>query len=464
MLKPVLKDRVAYFVLDEEHYDPARAKKDAIDLKKLATTLKGLDIKAILLSLKNVPDLDNESLIYFFKILHEFEKSLDVIAGICDYKARVYSQSLNSAKKYHISLFKTADIARFVLKVNALPADKQLCFLMENELDFELFKDEMESRGVLFQGFSSGDEFNTYASKNECFKVSKTYVDYLHNKTVMRLEGGVVYFDLQDRLGKKIETLFPLHAFFKKAKEGFRLFVLEGSQVEFIDPKAIDFFISLSINSMRYEAKIVFLKFPPNLLSRPVQQTLDKAHIKSFDTKLKMQADPEIAQLLKTPIKTKGGGLSKALVSNLPLFIDATVDTFSSFVGSSASKKSHNISEYSDSFIKGEYAGSAIEFSGMINGSLILVFSYDLIDEVSSVLLGEACGSDEERVDVLGEFLNIISGQSKTMLSKKDINVSISLPKTFVSKDEFLKYIGGKKGILMDFEFDGKPLQLFLSP
>eukprot|EP01022_Parablepharisma_sp_SALTPOND_P024208 TRINITY_DN53277_c0_g3_i1.p1 TRINITY_DN53277_c0_g3~~TRINITY_DN53277_c0_g3_i1.p1 ORF type:complete len:789 (+),score=28.01 TRINITY_DN53277_c0_g3_i1:656-3022(+) len=464
MLKPVLKDRVAYFVLDEEHYDSARAKKDALDLKKLATTLKGLDIKAILLSLKNVPDLDNESLIHFFRILHEFEKSLDVIAGVCDYKARVYTQSLESAKKYHISLFQNSEVARFILKVKKLPEDKQLCFLMENELDFELFKDEMESRGVLFQGFSSSNEFSTYVSKNECFKVSKTYVDYLHNKTVMRLEGGVVYFDLQDRLGKKIETLFPLHAFFKKAKEGFRLFVLEGSQVEFIDPKAIDFFITLSINSIKYGAKIVFFKFPANLLNRSVEQTLQKAHIKCFDTKLKMQADAEIAQLLKAPVKTKGGGLSKALVSNLPLFIDATVETFSSFVGSSATKKSHSISEYSDSFLKGEYAGSAIEFSGMINGSLILVFSYDLINEVSQVLLGEACGSDEERVDVLSEFLNIISGQSKTMLSKKDINVSISLPKTFVSRDEFLKYVGSKKGILMNFEFDAKPLQLFLAP
>ncbi|MFW6308127.1 MAG: hypothetical protein ACOC08_05740, partial [Campylobacterales bacterium] len=194
MLKPVLKDRVAYFVLDEEHYDKQRAKKDALDLKKLATTLKGLDIKAILLSLKNVPDLDNDSLIPFFTVLHEFEKSLDVIAGICDYKARVYSQSLNSAKKYHVSLFKNSDIARFILKITTIPSDKTVCFLMENELDFELFKDEIESRGVVFQGFSNSGDFDTYASKNECFKVSKTYVDFLHNKTVMRLEGGVVYF------------------------------------------------------------------------------------------------------------------------------------------------------------------------------------------------------------------------------------------------------------------------------
>ncbi|MFP4332505.1 MAG: chemotaxis protein CheX [Campylobacterales bacterium] len=464
MLKPVLKDRVAYFVLDEEHYDKQRAKKDALDLKKLATTLKGLDIKAILLSLKNVPDLDNDSLIPFFTVLHEFEKSLDVIAGICDYKARVYSQSLNSAKKYHVSLFKNSDIARFILKITTIPADKTVCFLMENELDFELFKDEIESRGVVFQGFSNSGDFDTYASKNECFKVSKTYVDFLHNKTVMRLEGGVVYFDLQDRLGKKIETLFPLHAFYKKAKEGFRLFVLEGSQVEFIDPKAIDFFISLSINSMKYGAKIVFLKFPPNLINRSVQQTLQKAHIKYFDTKQKMQSDPEIAQLLNNPVKTKGGGLSKALVSNLPLFIDATVDTFSSFVGSSATKKSHTISEYSDDFLDDNYAGSSIEYSGMINATLVLVFSYSLIDEVSEVLLGEACANDEERVDVLSEFLNIISGQSKTMLSKKDINVSISLPKTFVSKNDFIKYISGKKGILINFEFDAKPLQLFLAP
>ena len=70
----------------------------------------------------------------------------------------------------------------------------------------------------------------------------------------------------------------------------------------------------------------------------------------------------------------------------------------------------------------------------------------------------------DESLDVLKEFLNIISGQAKTLLSQGDIAVSISLPKTFASENDLKSYVKNKKGVLVNLKYDDSCLQLFLIP
>lgn len=96
--------------------------------------------------------------------------------------------------------------------------------------------------------------FNDMKNDKSSFYIYDCYFDFLHNRVVVRIEGGMVFFELQERLGKNIASIFPYALFVKRLKDGFRLFVMDATEVKMIDPKAMEYFISLSIISQKFGA------------------------------------------------------------------------------------------------------------------------------------------------------------------------------------------------------------------
>lgn len=467
MIKPELQGKIAYFKPDKTHYVEENAKKDAISMRSFFANFKAMDVRAVLFSLKNVPDIENSSLIFFLKLLSEIEKSLDIVVGISDYHPKLFSRVLPYAKKLSVSMFVTSEVANYMLGEKNLAPDTKVCVLPESELEYELIRIEVESKGDRFVGYENEDQFfSDLKSAKNSFFIHKCYFDFLHNKTVARMEGGMVFFELQERLGKKIATIFPYALFVKRLKEGFKVFVMDAAEVKSIDPKAIEYFISLSMNSQKFSAQILFIHLNKGMLQRAIVESMKKAHIMFFDTLKELQSSQEVKVLLESRRKSGNNGeLNRALISKLPLFIDATVMTFSSLLGNEPIKISHKISEYEDSFItRCKYLGSSMEFRGEIEGSLMLMFDNALTNKISDALLGVEPENLDESLDVLKEFLNIISGQAKTLLSQGDIAVSISLPKTFASENDLKSYVKNKKGVLVNLKYDDSCLQLFLIP
>lgn len=332
MMKPELRGRIALFRLDSMHCDDETSKKDAFTMRSLGTNIKGLNVKAIIVSLKDIPDIENSSLLHFFKVLNDFEKSLDVVTGICAYDNKVFTRSKESAKKYHISMFKTFEIAAYILKEKSLSAQVPVCVYADDELEFELIRMEVESRGNRFVGYGNEEKFLIDKRQNKnAFFIYKSYFDFLHNKTVSRLEDGAVFFELQERLGKKIETLFPYGLFGKRLKEGFKLYVMDARNVEFFDAKAVDYFISLSLMSSRFDALMVFLGLKQEIVTRVVIESMKKARILFFNTKKELYENDVVRSTLKKR-HVERGELNKKLIGNLPVFINAAIDTFCSSI------------------------------------------------------------------------------------------------------------------------------------
>jgi len=466
MLKPELKGKIAYFRPDSTHYIEDNAKKDALGMRQFIANLKASEVKAVIFSFKAASDIENSSLIHFLKLLSDIERSLDIVVGISDYHPKLYPRVFEKAKKLSISMFITSDVAEYILGERNLPAGAKVSVLVEDELEGELLKIEIESKGQKFLPYSDDTLFykEKESDKSSLF-IYKSYFDFLHNKTVARIEGGVVYFELQERLGKKISTVFPQALYAKRLKEGFKLFVMDASEVKSVDPKATDYFISLSFASRKFGAQIVFIHLANNLIQKIVQESMKKSHILFFESSKEMFVNPEIKSLLSKKADTKSGELNKALIGKLPILIEATVGTFRSFLGGEPVKVSHKISAYEDTFMgKDPYLTSSMEFKGEIEGSLMVMLGKVLIDKISEAILGEVPGSVDESLDVVKEFVNIISGQSKTLLSQNDVAVSIAIPKAFAKKNEAMAYIKDKKGVLVNMRYENYPLQIFLIP
>lgn len=161
---------------------------------------------------------------------------------------------------------------------------------------------------------------------------------------------------------------------------------------------------------------------------------------------------------------TKNLALSKKLVANLPLFMDTAVETLVTFTGLEAKKSAHTIKKF-DISVHDDIICTVMRFDGDLEGSFVLLFPKEIAIIAIESLLGEIVESDDMATitDGVGEFCNTITGNAKTALSRKDINVVFHLPKTFTSLQSTLDDIGDNSGIWIDMQLNGKPFFMFIT-
>jgi CheY-specific phosphatase CheX len=106
---------------------------------------------------------------------------------------------------------------------------------------------------------------------------------------------------------------------------------------------------------------------------------------------------------------------------------------------------------------------SSIGFYGDMDGMLVLVFPKDIAKKSCELLLGESTDDEEEILDALAEFVNIIGGRVKTLLSEQKISVDITLPRTYQKVSDLLEVMQGKKGVQVNLKFDQDEFIFFLT-
>ena len=155
--------------------------------------------------------------------------------------------------------------------------------------------------------------------------------------------------------------------------------------------------------------------------------------------------------------------LSKKLVSNLSVFTDTAVDNLEIMTGLKATKTSHNIGLFNQN-IKNSIS-SIMQFKGDIEGMFILIFPKDVALISIEAMLGEELKEDDTEgiSDGIGEFCNIITGGTKTALSKKDIKVLFDLPRTFNSINSTTSVLPPNNGIWINMELESKPFYMYIT-
>ena len=156
--------------------------------------------------------------------------------------------------------------------------------------------------------------------------------------------------------------------------------------------------------------------------------------------------------------------LSKKLITNLAVFTDTAVDNLETMTGLKATKTSHQIGQFNTS-IQSDIVSSIMEFKGDIEGQFILVFPKDVALISIEAMLGEKLNIDDTEAisDGIGEFCNIITGGTKTALSKKDIKVLFDLPRTYASINSTTSALPKNNGIWINMELENKPFYMYIT-
>jgi chemotaxis protein CheX len=143
-------------------------------------------------------------------------------------------------------------------------------------------------------------------------------------------------------------------------------------------------------------------------------------------------------------------------------FINATLDLMTTMAGLQVKRR--------DLFLKKNYRlfgdiSGIMNFSGKIEGSVVVSFNEDLAQEIVGRILGlapETITSDELK-DGVGEIINIISGNAKANLSTTEFGHEISLPTVVTGPGHEIRHPRHAPCIVIIFEADNRPFAVQVS-
>jgi CheY-specific phosphatase CheX len=462
MFEPVLVDSIAVY------YPEGNIGLD--EAKSYCEILEGdygrvVDLKptAIMISFKNIDNFEREPLLLLIDGLVTLSGKCKVEYAICDYKTEIYKRLIEIYHDCRISLYKNRMISTFFLGINNVSKRNNVIVYSENYDMRMTLAEELGKNGIQVITPSNSLELERYEAKKNASTiiVKETMVDIASKYIETTLNGDIVIYGLMNEIGKNVAVLFDKEQHNIRLKDGHRIFVFDCAKVTSITIHAIDFFIELILGERKYKSIFCFCNMNEYVVDKDLKIRLRKGGAKLFATIDNILANKSVQAISKTAA-SKRSTLTKELVSKIPMVVNATVETFEMMTGGQTTKHNNQIGKLNVTD-QHDCMGSIIGFNGDLDGTIALIFAKDLAQEVMLGMLGEEVEDENELVDSIGEFANIIAGRVKAMLQEEKTNVKITIPQCFIDSNDVINKIGDSQGVLINISLNEKPIYIFLT-
>ncbi|MFA6189072.1 MAG: chemotaxis protein CheX [Sulfuricurvum sp.] len=463
-MRAVVKGRIGIFYM--QGFLDGNNAPSFLNLDDIKAT-EDLNIDMLLVSLKKVIFFNKNGLDVFVKLLTSIRNQKHIIVGFCDYDHAKYN-AINTFFKNELnfSLFKSQEIAELFVSSNKSESRTVLLYnddpSQRSAMAIELF--DYGHNPIIAQ---SKHEFEEKKKSTDLYYaiIEDTNLGVYGQKVATRVTGNAIIYTISNFLDAEITETFNLSYHQNSLNVGFRLFIFDAYKVISMNVHALNFFTKLASSAAEYNASICFVGLSFEKTPESFKNDLEDAGLIFFDNMDDILKDKDLLQELGGG----GGGavkqsraLTKTLVNELPHFIEATVSTIAMMTNAKATKNSVNIQPLSI-VNAGEQYASSIGFYGAIDGLLILIFPKTIARKACELLIGDANASEEEILDSLAEFVNIIGGRVKVLLSANKNHLDITLPRTYSDINTLLEIAQNKKGVQVDLSFEGEHFIFFLT-
>jgi CheY-specific phosphatase CheX/anti-anti-sigma regulatory factor len=428
---------------------------------------ESLNVDMILVSLKKVIFFNKNGLDVFIRLLLDMRSKKHISVGLCDYD-HVKFKTINSfyGDNLNFSLFRTEKIAELFAPTNK--SDSKTVLLYNDDLSqrsamaIELF--DYGHNPIIAQ---SKKEFDEKKQNPDLYYaiIEDTFLGLFGQKIATRVTGNAIIYTIANFLDAEIGNTFNIAYHNNSLNAGFRLFIFDAYKVVSMNVHALNFFTKLASSAAEYNASICFVGLTFEKTPISFKNDLEDAGMMFFDNMDDILKNKELLQELggSSAASTKQTRtLTKALINELPRFIDATVSTIAMMTNATATKSALNIQMLEVKESKNQFA-SSIGFYGDMDGIIILVFPKDIAKKACELLIGEGTDDEEAILDSLAEFVNIIGGRAKALLGEKKQHVDITLPRTYADVDALMLMAQNKKGVQVDLSFEGSNFIFFLT-
>ena len=463
-MRAVVKGRVGVFYL--QGFLDGNNAPSFLTIEDIKAT-EELNIDMLLVSLKKVIFFNKNGLDVFVKLLTNIRNHQHITVGFCDYDHSKFN-IINTFYKdgAGFSLFKTQEIAELFTANNKSESRTVLLYnedpSQRSAMAIELF--DYGHNPIMAQ---SKFEFEEKKKTPELYYaiIEDTNLGVYGQKVATRVTGNALIYTISQFLDAEISDTFNLSYHQNSLNVGFRLFIFDAYKVISMNVHALNFFTKLASSAAEYNASICFVGLSFDKTPESFKNDLEDAGLMFFDNMDDILKNKELLQELGG-----GGGtaakqsrsLNKSLVNELPQFIEATVSTIAMMTNAAAVKNSVNVQPLTIPITKDQYA-SSIGFYGDIDGLIILIFPKKIAKKACELLIGDENANEEEILDSLAEFVNIIAGRAKVLLTAKKYLLDITLPRTYADVNTLLEIAQNKKGVQVDLSFEGERFIFFLT-
>ncbi|MEA1920797.1 MAG: chemotaxis protein CheX [Campylobacterota bacterium] len=426
-----------------------------------------LKVDMIVVSLKKVIFFNKNGLDVFVKLLINLRNKMRIVVGFCDYDHKKYHAIMKFYDgNVNFSLFRTQKIATLFASNNRDEAHAVLVYnddaSQRSAMAIELF--DYGHNPVIAQ---SKKEFEEKKQNKDAYFaiVEDTFLGLFGQKIATRVTGNAIIYTVSNFLDAEISDSFNLQYHTNSLNVGFRLFIFDAYKVISMNIHALNFFARLASAAAEYNATLCFVGLTFEKTPTKFKDDLEDSGIMFFDQMDDILKDKDVLNDLgassAATIKQKRA-INKVIVNELPRFIDATVSTIEMMTNAKANKEAANIDQLSIKDSDDKIA-SSIGFYGDMDGMVLLVFPKEIAKKTCELLIGEETDDMEAILDALAEFVNIIGGRVKSLLSENSISVDITLPRTYINVSDLLEMIQDKKGVQVDLNFDNDKFVFFLT-
>ena len=464
-MRAVLKNGIAVF--HPQGFLDGNSAETMLSIEDIKATEK-LETDLVLVSLKKVIFFNKNGLETFVRMLTKVRKSTQARIGFCDYDTKKFNSIINFFKDdLSFSLFNTIDTASLFAS-NFKNQKKNALIYSENKSQRSVMAIELHNYGHNPIIAQSKEEFEEKKKNAKTYDViiENSYMGCMENGNIAaRVSSNAIIYNISSFLDASISNNFNIYYHNNSLKAGFRLFIFEAYQVINMNVHAMNFFSKLASAAAEYNATICFVGLSKDKITQKFYETLEDSGIMFFEQLDTILDDKKLLAELgaSTATNTKDKrSLNKAMITQLPSFIEATVDTIKMMTNAEAKKESASIYTIKIQEVEDKIA-SSIGFYGDIDGMVILVFPNNIAKKACELLIGEETDDKELIMDALGEFVNIIGGKIKSLLADNDIRVKITLPRTYNEVSELLTVADNRKGVQVDLTFDGDKFSFFLT-
>ena len=437
-----------------------------LSIEDIEATAK-LNVDMVLVSLKKVIFFNRNGLDIFVKMFTKVRAAQHITVGFCDYDFKKFEAIKNFYKKdLNFSLFSSQSTAALFAS-SFKKETKNVLLYNEDKSQRSAMAIELHDHGHNPIIAQTAEEFKVKKEAKGAYDIiiENTFLGQMGASVATRVTGNAIIYTINSFLDAEIGNVFNIAYHNNSLNVGFRLFIFDAYKVISMNVHALNFFSRLASSAAEYNASIAFVGLTFDKIPKTFKENMEDSGILFFEQMDDILGDKQLLKELgaSSAASTKNKRvLNKVIVSELPKFIDATVATIEMMTNSNAVKEAAQI----DKIIITEHENkiaSSIGFYGDIDGMVILVFPQDIAKKACQLLIGEETDDMELILDTLAELVNIVGGKVKTLLSDQQINVNITLPRTYPDIKSLLEISQDRKGVQVDLSFDNDKFLFFLT-
>ena len=421
--------------------------------------------KAVFVSLKKIIFFNKKGLSILVDSLKIIQDKIHCSIGFCEFDDKKYKTILSMFDgDLDFSLFENLKVMSLFFDENS-ESDKKILIYnddgdQKNQLAIELY--EMGYKPYVAKDFvdfkEKEDEYTKYG-----IVVRYSYIANAEHRINVYIKNNMVFYILNNFIDSTIIKKFDLTYHNNLLRVGFKLFVFDITHVSSMNIHGVNFLAKLSTAGAEYGTTFCMVGVDDKKLSEQLKNDLEDSGIILYKNMDEFLSDEDIKKesLSGGKVPAKSTKLTKNIITHLNTFVDTTMHITQMLSQKKGKKKSVKIDILKLDSDK-EYFVVLFGIYKEINATFAMIFSKNLLLDTCKIFIDDT-SKDDELYDALSEYANIVSSKIKTDFKLHKIDVEITLPRVFYDTNQVIEFYNGRKGVLIELDYEGEILELFLS-